>query len=107
MVLQSHARTRAETDLAFPTLAFVESDYRGDHSNWWVPTHEALAALVRSAGMKVVARPHPEIVVAQPERYLGTVRYRKLIFPRYGKAGRELLPGATHVDREVWQSLRE
>jgi tRNA (mo5U34)-methyltransferase len=105
MVLQSHARTPEEGAGELPTMAFVEGDYRGDHSNWWVPTHEALDAMTRSAGLRVVARPHPEVVVAEPERYLGKVTYRKLVFPRWGKPGHELLPGAQNVDPDLWQEL--
>ena len=71
---------------SFPRMAFLEGPYRGDFSNWWVPNHEALEPLARSAGLKVLARPHPETLVAAPERYFGTARYGELVFPRYGKA---------------------
>jgi tRNA (mo5U34)-methyltransferase len=71
---------------SFPRMSFLEGAYRGDLSNWWVPNYEALEPLARSAGLKVLARPHPEMVVAEPERYFGTARYGELVFPRYGKA---------------------
>jgi tRNA (mo5U34)-methyltransferase len=70
----------------FPRMSFLEHAYRGDFSNWWVPNYEALEPLARSAGLKVLARPHPEMLVAEPERYFGTARYGELVFPRYGKA---------------------
>jgi tRNA (mo5U34)-methyltransferase len=79
---------------AFPRMAFIEGAYRGDLSNWWVPNYEALEPLARSAGMKVVARPHPEMLVMEPERYLGRARYSRLVFPRYGKMGGPVFPGA-------------
>jgi tRNA (mo5U34)-methyltransferase len=79
---------------SFPRMSFLEGAYRGDLSNWWVPNYEALEPLARSAGLKVLARPHPEMLVAEPERYLGTARYGELVFPRYGKAeGGPVFPG--------------
>jgi tRNA (mo5U34)-methyltransferase len=79
---------------SFPRMAFLEGAYRGDLSNWWVPNYAALEPLARSAGLKVLARPHPETIVAQPERYFGTARYGELVFPRYGKAeGGPVFPG--------------
>jgi tRNA (mo5U34)-methyltransferase len=82
---------------SFPRLAFLEGAYRGDLSNWWVPNHEALEPLARSAGLKVLARPHPELLVAEPERYFGTARYGELVFPRYGKEGGLVFPGEQRV----------
>jgi tRNA (mo5U34)-methyltransferase len=86
---------------SFPRMSFLEGAYRGDLSNWWVPNYEALEPLARSAGLKVLARPHPEMLVAEPERYFGTARYGELVFPRYGKAeGGPVFPGEQHVFTE-------
>jgi tRNA (mo5U34)-methyltransferase len=89
---------------SFPRMSFIEGAYRGDLSNWWVPNYEALEPLARSAGLKVLARPHPEMVVAEPERYFGTARYGELVFPRYGKAGGPVFPGAQRAfaDHTRW-----
>jgi tRNA (mo5U34)-methyltransferase len=76
----------------FPRLAFVEESYRSDFSNWWIPNYQALEPLARSAGLKIVARPHPEILVTEPTRHLGTVSARRLVFPRYGKPGHPTFP---------------
>jgi tRNA (mo5U34)-methyltransferase len=81
----------------FPQLAFIERTYRGDLTNWWIPNYQALEPLARSAGLRVVARPHPEMLITEPERHLGTVRFRRLVFPRYGKVGGLILPGPQHV----------
>jgi hypothetical protein len=78
---------------SFPRMSFLEGAYRGDLSNWWIPNYEALEPLARSAGLKVLARPHAETLVAEPERYFGTARYGELVFPRYGKAGGPVFPG--------------
>ena len=94
---ETGAATAVERDdlrsVGFPRLSFLEGPYRGDLSNWWVPNYEALEPLARSAGLKVVARPHPEMLVAEPEHYLGTARFGNLVFPRYGKPGGWIYPG--------------
>ena len=90
---------------AFPRLLFLENLYNGDPTNWWIPNHGALEPLLRSAGLRVVARPHPQVLVAEPERYLGKVTYNKLVFPRYGKAGKPLAPGPQQVEPELWAEL--
>ncbi|MGH9783617.1 MAG: hypothetical protein ACRD88_05480, partial [Terriglobia bacterium] len=89
----------------FPRLLFIESLYNGDPTNWWIPNPAALESLLRSAGMKVVARPHPQVLVAEPERYLGKVTYNKLVMPRYGKPGKPLSPGPQQVEPELWAEL--
>lgn len=83
-------------DEAFPRLALFENSYRGDHTNWWLPNYSALEALARSAGLRVISRPTPEILIAEPPRELGTVRRRRLVFPRL----------KAQFDEEVWEKLR-
>jgi tRNA (mo5U34)-methyltransferase len=83
----------------FPQLAFIEHTYRGDPTNWWIPNYQALEPLARSAGLKVLARPHPEMLITEPERHLGTVRFRRLFFPRHGKPGGLILPGPQRQPR--------
>ncbi len=92
-------------DPGYPKLAFVEDLCNNDPTNWWLPNHSALPAMMRSAGLRVIARPHSHVLVADPERYLGKVVYDKLVFPRYGKSGGELSPGPQHVDSELWAQL--
>ena len=92
-------------DPAFPRMVFIETLYNGDPSNWWIPNFGALEPLLRSAGLKVIARPHPQLLVAEPERYLGKVTYKKLVFPRYGKKEKALSPGPQRVEPELWVEL--
>ena len=92
-------------DPAFPRLLFIENLYNSDPTNWWIPNSSALEPLLRSAGLKVIARPHPQLLVAEPETYFGKVTYKKLVFPRYGKQGRSLHPGPQKVDPELWAQL--
>ena len=92
-------------DQAFPKLMFVENLYNGDATNWWIPNYAALAALVRSSGLKILDRPHPQVIVAEPELHFGKVVYPKLVFPRYGKKGGALYPGAQQYEPELWEEL--
>lgn len=91
--------------LDFPKMAFIENLYNGDPTNWWIPNAAALEPLLRSAGMKVVARPHPQVLVAEPDNPPGKVVFPKLVFPRYRKAEGSIHPGPQRVDPELWARL--
>jgi hypothetical protein len=87
-------------------MLFIEQLYNRDPTNWWIPTSSALEPLVRSSGMKVVARPHPQLIVAEPDQPPGKVVFdRKLVFPKYGKRGGAVHPGPQRVDSELWRKL--
>jgi len=97
---------RLLADPAFPKMLFIEQLYNGDPTNWWIPTSSALEPLLRSSGMKVVARPHPQLIVAEPDQPPGKVVLdRKLVFPKYGKRGGAVHPGPQRVDPELWRKL--
>jgi tRNA (mo5U34)-methyltransferase len=55
------------SDSGWPHMAFVEERLAGDPTNWWVPNHAAVLALLRSCGMRVLARPGHEIYVCSPD----------------------------------------
>jgi tRNA (mo5U34)-methyltransferase len=50
----------------WPKLAFIEKKLAGDGTNWWAPNHSAVEALLRTSGMRVIARPGHEIYVCEP-----------------------------------------
>jgi tRNA (mo5U34)-methyltransferase len=50
----------------WPMMAFIEHRFNGDPTNWWVPNHAAVEALLRSSGMRVVERPGHEIYLCEP-----------------------------------------
>jgi tRNA (mo5U34)-methyltransferase len=52
----------------WPRMAFVEHRLAGDPTNWWVPNAAAVEALLRTAGVDVVARPGHEIWLCQATR---------------------------------------
>lgn len=50
----------------WPKMSFVEHSFCDDPTNWWVPNHAAVLAVLRSAGFRVTARPGHEIYVCVP-----------------------------------------
>jgi tRNA (mo5U34)-methyltransferase len=53
-------------DRAFPQMYFIEHKYANDPTNWWVPNRAAAEAMLRSAGMEIVAHPEPETWICTP-----------------------------------------
>lgn len=51
----------------YPKLAFIEHKFAGDPTNWFLPNHAAIEAMLRSAGMKVIAHPGHEMYLAAPD----------------------------------------
>lgn len=54
----------------WPKLAFIEHRLAGDPTNWWAPNHPAVVALLRSAGLRVLARPGDETYLCAPDPQL-------------------------------------
>jgi tRNA (mo5U34)-methyltransferase len=92
-------------DPGFPRLSFIEKLYNRDPTTWWIPNPSALEPLLRSAGLKVVARPDPQVLVAQPDIYFGKATYGNLVFPHFGKRGGAVHPGPQRVDPALWEEL--
>jgi tRNA (mo5U34)-methyltransferase len=51
----------------WPRAAMVERSMAGDPTNWWIFDDACVQAMLRSAGMRVIASPGHEIYVAQPD----------------------------------------
>ena len=51
----------------WPKMAFFEHGFAGDPTNWWAPSHAACEAMLRSAGMKILARPGHEFYLCEPD----------------------------------------
>ena len=50
----------------WPRLAFIEESLCGDPTNWWVPNHAGVLAMLRSAGLRVIGCPGHEIHICTP-----------------------------------------
>lgn len=53
-------------DAGWPKMAFIEHKFSGDPTNWWVPNHAGIEAMLRSSGLRVLQRPAEEIYVCEP-----------------------------------------
>lgn len=53
-------------DERFPRLHFIEKRYAGDPTNWWIPNPAASRALLRSAGLRILAEPCREVYLCEP-----------------------------------------
>lgn len=50
----------------FPAMYFIEKRYAGDPTNWWVPNEAGMEAMLRSAGLRIVAHPFTELWICEP-----------------------------------------
>jgi tRNA (mo5U34)-methyltransferase len=53
-------------ETGWPKMAFIEHRFSNDPTNWWVPNHAGVEAMLRSAGLRVVERPGHEIYLCEP-----------------------------------------
>ncbi|MDB5037684.1 MAG: Methyltransferase, family [Bacteriovoracaceae bacterium] len=52
----------------WPTMAFIEKSFSDDSTNWWVPSHSAVLALLRSTGFSSIVRLAHEIYICRPPK---------------------------------------
>jgi tRNA (mo5U34)-methyltransferase len=50
----------------WPAMAFIEHRFANDPTNWWVPNHAGIEAMLRSSGMAVRAHLGHEIYLCEP-----------------------------------------
>ncbi len=50
----------------FPCMYFIEKKYAGDPTNWWIPNHGAIEAMLRSSGLEILAHPEQETWICTP-----------------------------------------
>jgi len=49
----------------YPRLHFIENRYSHDETNWWVPNAACSAAMLRSAGFRILAHPEEEVFLCR------------------------------------------
>jgi tRNA (mo5U34)-methyltransferase len=49
----------------FPKMFFLEHEYSGDPTNWWVPNRAGTEAMLRSSGFVIVEHPEEEVYVCR------------------------------------------
>lgn len=52
-------------DPGYPAMFFVEHQYAGDPTNWWIPNRACAEAMLRSAGFDITARPEEEVFICR------------------------------------------
>jgi tRNA (mo5U34)-methyltransferase len=75
----------------WPSMAFVEGRMAGDPTNWWVPNLACNEALLRSAGLRVTARPGDEMFCCEPVPGRPAAPYRQAL--------PALAPGSPGIER--------
>jgi tRNA (mo5U34)-methyltransferase len=50
----------------WPRMAFIEGRFAGDPTNWWVPNHAGVLAMLRSSGLHVRAHVGHELYLCEP-----------------------------------------
>jgi tRNA (mo5U34)-methyltransferase len=50
----------------WPRMAFIEHRFATDPTNWWVPNHAGVEAMLRSSGMEIQAHLGHEIYLCEP-----------------------------------------
>ncbi|MDQ3624047.1 MAG: TIGR04290 family methyltransferase [Verrucomicrobiota bacterium] len=49
----------------FPRLHFIEHQYAGDSTNWWIPNRACVEAMLRSSGFQILDHPETEVFVCR------------------------------------------
>jgi tRNA (mo5U34)-methyltransferase len=49
----------------YPLLHFVEQNYAGDPTNWWIPNRACAEAMLRSAGFGILDHPEQEVFICR------------------------------------------
>lgn len=52
-------------DAGYPRMYFVEHQYTGDPTNWWIPNRACSAAMLRSSGFDILENPEPEVFLCR------------------------------------------
>lgn len=77
----------------WPKMAFIEKRMAGDLTNWWAANHAGVEALLRSTGLRIVARPGHEMYLCEPAKTAGARAARVWDEEELGAAtGRSHLP---------------
>jgi tRNA (mo5U34)-methyltransferase len=70
----------------YPRMYFIEHQYCGDPTNWWVPNAAAAEAMLRSAGFEIVQQAEQEVYLCRR----GTIADNepRAVYPSRGGGGR-------------------
>jgi tRNA (mo5U34)-methyltransferase len=102
LVFQSLLRGSAEVDViekdypfeetevferpGFPRMSFIEHQYAGDPTNWWIPNRAGVIAMLRSAGFQIIDHPESEVFICRRIESGGEPR---AVYPATGRNARD------------------
>jgi tRNA (mo5U34)-methyltransferase len=49
----------------FPRMHFIEHQYSGDWTNWWIPNRACVEAMLRSSGFDILDHPEEEVYICK------------------------------------------
>ncbi len=49
----------------FPRMHFIEKNFAGDPTNWWIPNRACAEGLLRSAGFEILEHPEQEVYICR------------------------------------------
>ncbi|HEX4261047.1 MAG TPA: TIGR04290 family methyltransferase [Acetobacteraceae bacterium] len=86
------AETAPFDDPAWPKLHFIEHRYAHDPTNWWAPNAACAAAMLRSAGFSILARPESEVFVCRAAPHDPDIGYGETfaVYPARPGSGGEI-----------------
>ena len=70
----------------YPTLHFVEREYCGDWTNWWVPNRACTEAMLRSAGFRIDKRIEEEVYLCSTAERRFAKHGGAAVYPARGAA---------------------
>ena len=70
----------------YPKLHFVEQEYAGDWTNWWIPNRACSEAMLRSAGFRIEQRIEEEVYLCRRGKRPYGQWDRGAVYPRTGAA---------------------
>jgi len=81
------AQTEHFFESGYPKLHFVEREYCGDWTNWWVPNRACTEAMLRSAGFSVEQRIEEEVYLCRATERPFAKHGPAAVYPAKGTSG--------------------
>ncbi len=72
------------SDPSYPAMYFIEKNYSGDNTNWWVPNRACTEAMLRSSGFAPRAHPEHEVYLCRRIEIPLTHEGPRAVYPATG-----------------------
>lgn len=71
-------------DPGFPRMSFVEQQYCGDDTNWWIPNRAGMEAMLRSSGFAIEEQPEEEVYLCRRTEMPEPIEGPRCVYPAAG-----------------------